>query len=155
MVVHTKAIRVSGQARVPLPFICHFSFPIYNLHVNAWVPDLAIIDAMFIINTTPLRQHKIREHYADFLFRQYAIPHFNLGTKEVHFVLTIQVDLVSILRTVSTKGGIQIPKMTSHFTFDPQSSTPRPWRKYLDCRQCKRSLVEVILYLIIIFLLLL
>ena len=54
--------------------------------MNAWVPDLAIIDAMFIINTTPLRQHKIREHYADFLFRQYAIPHFNLGTKEVHFV---------------------------------------------------------------------
>lgn len=134
---------------------CRSSVTSPFLSTHEWVPDLAIIDAMFIINTTSLRQHKILEQYADFLFRQYAIPHFNLGTKEVHFVLTIQVDLVSILRTVSTKGGIQIPKMTSHFTFDPQSSTPRPWRKYLDCRQCKRSLVEVILYLIIIFLLLL
>lgn len=51
-----------------------------------WIPEVAIIVAMFIYNTNPLRQHKTLEQYADFLFRQYAVPHLHLGTNEAHFV---------------------------------------------------------------------
>ena len=51
-----------------------------------WVPQVAIVDAMFAINIVPLRQHSNILMYTDFLFRQYAGPHFSRGTKEVHFV---------------------------------------------------------------------
>ena len=28
--------------------------------------------------------------------------------------------------------------------FTPESQIPRPWREYLDCKQCKRSLVQAL-----------
>ena len=55
--------------------------------VPPWVPDVANVDAMFPLNTTPLRQHKTITDYAYLLFRISAMPHFNHGTKEVHLVL--------------------------------------------------------------------
>ena len=56
------------------------------LTVLEWVPEVTIIDAMFMINTNPLRQQKTLSHYAEFLFKQNALPHYNYGTKHVHFV---------------------------------------------------------------------
>lgn len=56
------------------------------LTVLEWVPEVTIIDAMFMINTNPLCQQKTLSHYAEFLFKQNALSHYNYGTKHVHFV---------------------------------------------------------------------
>ena len=32
----------------------------------------------------------------------------------------------------------------THIQFTPQTTIPKPWREYLQCRECKRSLVEAI-----------
>lgn len=39
------------------------------LTVLEWVPEVTIIDAMFMINTNPLCQQKTLSHYAEFLFK--------------------------------------------------------------------------------------
>ena len=32
----------------------------------------------------------------------------------------------------------------THISLTPQSEIPKPWRQYLDCRQCKRSIAETL-----------
>ena len=56
------------------------------LSAPEWIPEVAIIDAMFAININPLRQHKSLEQYAYLLFGQFVIPHYQHGTNEVHLV---------------------------------------------------------------------
>ena len=53
-----------------------------------WV---TIIDSMFIINTSPLRQHQTLEHYTDFLFRQYCVPDHILSVELVKFTWFLTV----------------------------------------------------------------
>lgn len=71
-----------------------------------WVPEVVIIDAMFIINTNPLRQHTTLLHYSEFLFKQYAVPHFACVCNQVHLSLTIPQGRSSIPRIVSIKDDI-------------------------------------------------
>ena len=49
-------------------------------------PSVVIIDAMFTINTKPLRQTKTFTQYTQFLFNQFVLKHFKAGTLEVHLV---------------------------------------------------------------------
>lgn len=111
-----------------------------------WLPEVVIIDAMFILNTTPLRQHETLDKYAVFLFKQFAMPHFSRGTKEVHFVFDYPSrcefnpkECEHKRRYKETGNGKH-----SHIEFEPESQIPKPWCTYLNCRQCKRSIVEAI-----------
>ena len=49
-------------------------------------PQFVIIDAMFVINTRPLRQTRMFSDYACFLFEQFVTQHFRDGVQEVHLV---------------------------------------------------------------------
>jgi len=49
------------------------------------VPDAVVIDAMFMINTRPLRRTTTIPEYGKLLFH-YILEHFRLGTSEVHLV---------------------------------------------------------------------
>ena len=51
-----------------------------------WNPDIVVIDAMFLINTTPLRQHKTIAQYAHLLLRQFLIPYYIKGSNEIHLI---------------------------------------------------------------------
>ena len=58
------------QSRYNLPDTTPFSPSV------PWIPDVAIIDAMFILDINPLRQHKTLGDYSQFLFRQFVLPHY-------------------------------------------------------------------------------
>ena len=113
-----------------------------------WVPDEAIVDAMFAINTNPLRQHKSIDQYAYFLFRQIVVPHYQIGTKKVHLVFDHPQRLSFNPKDCEHSRRYGQSKSTTkdhnHIKFTPDSAIPRPWREYLECRQCKRSLVEAL-----------
>lgn len=100
---------------------------------------------MFAININPLRQHKNVEQYAYHLFRQSVVPHFSRGTLEVHLVFDHPGRLPFNPKDCEHKR--RYSKSTSehtHITLTPQSAIPRPWREYLDCRQCKRAITEAL-----------
>ena len=110
-----------------------------------WTPDIAIIDSMFIINTNPLRQHKTLEQYSDFLFRQHAVPRYSLGISEVHFVFDTPTRMDFNPKFFEQKRrDTNSAKEHSHLIFTPQSSIPKPWREFLNCRTCKRSIIEAL-----------
>ena len=112
-------------------------------------PDTVIIDAMFPINTTPLRQHKTLTDFAQFLLKVYVLPHFGHGSKEVHLVFDSPERLSFNPKTCEHKRRYEKRVDTKDHTHtcitaQPQSLIPRPWREYLKCQKCKRSIVEAI-----------
>ena len=50
------------------------------------IPQVVIIDAMFMLNTRPLRQTKTIIEYTILLFNQFAIQYYKTGVKEVHLI---------------------------------------------------------------------
>jgi hypothetical protein len=54
-----------------------------DLHIT---PDVAVVDAMFILNTNPRRQAKTIGGYGDQLCERYITPYFRRGAAEVHLV---------------------------------------------------------------------
>ena len=110
-----------------------------------YVPNIIIIDAMFAININPLRQHKSIEEYAHLLLRQYAFPHYTSGTKEVHLLFDNPERLTfNPKKCEHNRRYTQETKHHVHISFTQTSPIPRPWREYLLCRTCKRSIVEVL-----------
>ena len=113
-----------------------------------WVPQVAIVDAMFPLNITPLRQHKTIKQYAYLLFRVSIVPHFSRGTPEVHLVFDHPERLPFNPKDCEHKRRYGNSKNSTsehtHVKLSPQSPIPRPWREHLECRQCKRSIVEAL-----------
>ena len=115
----------------------------------AWNPETVIIDAMFLLNTSPLRSTKTIAEYCSLLFNRYAFIHYKTGTKCVHFIFDMPNDNQfnpKLFEQSRRDMNIEKPDHTAHqhHTFTPTTAIPRAWRNVLQCRQCKRSLVEAI-----------
>ena len=51
-----------------------------------WLPQVDIVDAMFLVNTRPLRRTKTIEEYAILLFNRFILEHYKAGVREVHLI---------------------------------------------------------------------
>ena len=107
--------------------------------------QVVIIDAMFAINTRPLRQTKTFSDYACFLFEQFVTQHFKAGVLEVHLVFD------KVRRQPFNPKQYEHKKRYSHnnndhqhCSFNPITGIPNNWQEYLQCPQCKRSVIEAI-----------
>ena len=107
--------------------------------------QVVIIDAMFAINTRPLRQTKTFSDYACFLFEQFVTQHFKAGVLEVHLVFD------KVRRQPFNPKQYEHKKRYSHnnndhqhSSFNPITSIPNNWQEYLQCPQCKQSVIEAI-----------
>ena len=111
----------------------------------SFVPEVAIIDAMFCINVNPLQQHKTLEQYGNLILRRFVIPYYQQGTQEVHLVFDHPGRLpFNPKECEQTRRYGQSNKDHNHITLTPHSNIPRPWRDYLECRKCKRTIVETL-----------
>ena len=53
---------------------------------NGWKPQCSLLEGMFIINTSPLYQHKTLGDYSSFLLKRFILPQFHKGSQEVHVI---------------------------------------------------------------------
>ena len=61
------------------------AFPPIMLKETPWKPQCAAIDAMFLLNTTPLGCHNTFQDYSHFLILlRFIVSQFSKGHKEVH-----------------------------------------------------------------------
>lgn len=107
---------------------------------SGWIPEVVVLEGMFLINTSPLSTHPSMMEYSFFLFRRFVRPHFLAGSAEVHPVF-------------DTPGKKQHPPRPrrddvcslspdhQHTTFTDACTPPSNWREILSCRECKRKLV--------------
>ena len=108
-----------------------------------WVPEIVIIDAMFLINTKPLRRTKTIAHYGQ---QRFALKYYQAGVSEVHLIFDEpgrQAFNPKVFEH-SKRDQKSISKIHEHVTFTPDAATPSTWRDYIECRQCKRSLIKAI-----------
>ena len=112
---------------------------------QGWLPQVVILDSMFLINTKPLRQTKTLANYAQLIFDRFALQHFKAGASEVHFVFDNPGQQPFNPKQFEHGRRDCTQKMTSHhqhISFTPETALPQAWPEYIGCRLCKRSIVE-------------
>ena len=72
----TKALKARYKDASPPVFL--------NALPKTWVPECVMVEAMFMLNTLPLRSHNTFADYANFLRKRLSTPHFTNGAREVH-----------------------------------------------------------------------
>ena len=111
---------------------------------EGWHREVSILDAMFLINTRPLRQTNTIADYARLLFNRFVLEHFQMGAQEVHFLFdkpsTQDFDPKVFEHTRRDKSK----SIHEHTVFSPATPTPQPWRECIKCRECKCFIVEAI-----------
>ncbi|XP_065194409.1 uncharacterized protein LOC135825714 [Sycon ciliatum] len=108
-----------------------------------------IIDAMFIINTSPLAVHQGFGDYAKFVLERWAAPWYKRSVGSVHFIFDNGTALPDSPKAIlqdsrdAAAGGNDVDH--DHIEEITTSTTlPRAWRKFLGCRRCKRALCSFI-----------
>ena len=108
-----------------------------------WIPEVVIIDAMFMINTSPLKHIKSITEYGALLLKVFVLPHFHNHSTEVHICFDNPKQQQFNPKECEQQRRDQACKSDlechSHVMFTPHTTTPRPWQEYVQCRQCKRA----------------
>lgn len=112
-----------------------------------WIPQTVIVDAMFLINTKPLRRTKNITAYSHLLFNRFVLDHYMAGVEEVH--LLFDMPCKRPFNPKQFEQGRRDVKSRSksthhHLQFTPDTPIPPNWCQYIECRQCKCSIVEAI-----------
>lgn len=100
---------------------------------------------MFMINCSPLQRTSKMSDHAKLLFNCFVSPHYRAGVNEVHLVFDRPCD-----REFSPKSYERKRRDTSgassheHMIFTQSTTLPAAWRAYIECHECKRSIIQAI-----------
>ena len=124
----------------------YLSSIVTNSLPNNWSPETVIIDAMFLINTRPLRRNTTIATYSQFLFHCFVSPHYIAGSSEVHLVFDEDTKQQFDIKSFERRKRDSKEKSSYHtcINFQPETANPTKWQDYLTCRTCKRSIIEAI-----------
>lgn len=109
-----------------------------------WIPEVVVLEGMFLIQTSPLNTHQSMKEYSLFLLRRFALPHFVRGSTEVHLVFDNPGRQPKSPKILEQKRRDEMSSLSlshQHCTFSDEMSPPGSWREQLSCRVCKRNLV--------------
>ena len=110
-----------------------------------WLPDIVLLEGMFMINTTPLRIHAKMSDYIRHLLSRYVGCYLNMGVAEVHIIFDdagrFSVNPKRIEQTRRDDSASTINLNHEHVSFSDDMKIPPKWREILECRKCKRKLV--------------
>ena len=101
------------------------------MNLLPWVPEVVIIDAMFMINMKPLRRTVTIIDYSKLLFNQYALEHYKAGTNEVYLIFDKpaqyfnpkQFEHVRRSKTKTSNSNHE------HIAFTPDTDISQRWRE--------------------------
>ena len=118
-----------------------------NTVPSNWLPEIVVFDGMFLINCKPLRTTKTITEYAMFLHNRFFVPHFRNDAKEIHLIFDApkqQSFNPKMFEQERRDQGHASNSTHEHIAFTPTTQLPTKWREFLECRQCKRSIIEAI-----------
>ena len=114
--------------------------PLVFVNSLPWVPLAVIIDAIFIINTTPLRRATTMIDYTMLLFREFELEHYNAETVIFDKVTEKQFS-PKYYKHVRQRNIVK--HVNTNFTL--QCNIPQGWREYLMQMKHNRSYWNYIL----------
>ena len=121
------------------------SMPVTHFFPVVWVPEVVILDAMFLIQCNPLRQTMTIKDYALLLLNHFAAQHYQAGVPEVHFLFDVpRTQHFNPKEYEQKRRDFASQVSHDHQQFEPSTKVPKSWRRVLECWQCKRSIIEAI-----------
>ena len=114
---------------------------------TGWTPDTVIIDGMFLINTSPLRSTTTISHYATLLFNRFITPYYLAGAKEVHLIFDTERRQQFNPKCFEHQRRSDKNNSSNdhhHVTFITTTNVPQNWRSFIQCRECKRSIIQAL-----------
>ena len=110
-----------------------------------WIPQIVIIDGMFTINCSPLRHTSKISDYANLILNRFVQPHYQAGVNKVHLVFDTPCNKEFSPKSNERNRRDKLTEVShEHITFLPTSKLPAKWRAYIECRQCKHSIIEAL-----------
>ena len=111
-----------------------------------WAPHAAILEGMFMIQTTPSPGISCMKEYAELLMAQYVRPHLQAGSLEVHVIFDNPGSMSETPKEIEQKrrDSTASKKDANRRCTEITSNTPiqSNWRAFLECRPCKRTLTR-------------
>ena len=114
---------------------------------SGWVPDVVVMEGMFLINISPWSAHKTMGDYANFLLKQHIQPFLrNTTTLEVHLLFDSPESQQCTPKYFERMHRDEMNQtVDDHYCADSFSAdlmVPPKWKEnVLSCRRCKRKLV--------------
>ncbi|XP_078680864.1 uncharacterized protein LOC144915910 [Branchiostoma floridae x Branchiostoma belcheri] len=108
-----------------------------------FVPQCSVLEGMFLINTSPLCQHRTFLDYSFFLFQKWVLPFLQSGCVEVHIVFDDPNRNGLSPKEVERNRRDSVFECNNLAAFDCVSDTtctPKDWRKFLSLRSNKHKL---------------
>ena len=105
------------------------------------MPDVVVLEGMFMINTPPLTTHSTMKDYAQFLLRWFVLHHLTNGCSVVFDNLGRQPNSSKLFERKCRDDTASLSSDHKHVTFSDACPVPSKWRDCLACRECKRALV--------------
>ena len=110
-----------------------------------WTPNTAILEGMFLIQSSPLPSMSCMKDYALWLLHQYIRPHFRADVEEVHLVFDTPGSMMQTPKELEKrrrdKGDTGKLADTHECTqITSSGGIPAKWRALLACRKCKQCL---------------
>ena len=113
---------------------------------SGWIPDVVVMEGMFLINIRPWSAHKTMGDYANFLLKQHIQPYFrNTTTSDVHLLFDSPDSQQCTPKYFERNHRDKMNQtLDDHCCadFSADLMIPPKWREnVLSCRKCKRQLV--------------
>lgn len=107
-----------------------------------WAPHTAILEDMFLIQSSPLPSMGCMKDYAQWILDQYIKPHFRAGVQEVHVVFDSPGSMSETPKELEKKRRDKDKVIEAHKCnqLTSSGSLPTKWRSLLECRKCKQNL---------------
>lgn len=113
--------------------MCESTPVIMNALPSRWVPEVVILDAMFLIQCSPLRQTMTIMDYAKLLFNRFVTLHYQAEVKQVHvlFDAPSQGKFNSKVYEQKRRDDSSCKSNHEHITFQPCTKVPKAWRTFI------------------------
>ncbi len=120
-----------------------------NTFPPGWVPDVVILEGMFLVQTSPIPTLATMQEYVQFLITKFVRPHFSAGVSEVHVVFDSPGSLPETPKEIEQarrdQSSTKAPSVEHQCTlFQASEKVPNKWRAVLACRQCKKALTWMV-----------
>lgn len=111
-----------------------------------WSPHTAILEGMFIIQSSPLSSMGCMKEYTQWILDQHVKPHLRAGAQEVHVVFDSPGSMSQTPKELEQKRrdtcNNKLCDTHTCIQFTSTTAIPSKWRDLLACRKCKQCLTN-------------
>ena len=111
-----------------------------------WVPEVVILEGMFLIQIPPIPTMGGMKDYVNLLLTKSVRPHLKAGVIEVHVVFDNPGSLSETPKEIEHRRRDMAQQKSTHecVQFFSHTCITGSWRTLLSCRACKKAFINYV-----------